>query len=141
VICSEHARRVDNVEYPPTAEAINTVMGGPPPPGVSYDEMRELGRGVWSYLSGISHGFSFALMQSALPSATPHPVPDLVTVSFGLKSDSVNVMGYALAGAAVTGCGRFLNLMGWAGEPWTSSVERCVAGHAQFMQAAEGRLG
>lgn len=135
VVCNRQTRMVDQETYPATANAIAMAIGPHSPPAE-----REIGAVVWSYLSGISHGYTFALMQSARTIDTPSAVPGLTNAAFGVNSDSVNVMAFAIAAAAITACERHLLLMGWVTPEWEAAVAAVAARFARFAQAAGPRI-
>lgn len=125
VVANGRSQRVGDEAVPTTAELIGRAIGPAAPLGRApggADPVLDTPRFVWSYLSGVDHSFTFALMQSIQPSQAPATIPGLVNANLQTSADRVLIFGAALASAAVTGGGRLLHHMGLATKEWTQAV-------------------
>ena len=110
-------KRVGGVGYPDPATAIGAVIGPAAPPR-SDGTADPTSRLVWSYLSGVAHGYTFPLMQSMQVAPQRALIDGLVRGNLMTSSQSVHVMAQAITSASITACGRFVDLMGWGTSGW-----------------------
>ena len=75
-----------------------------------------------SYLSGVAHGFSYALLQSITRGEESLTTPGLVAGTLGTDTSAVIAMASAIASAGYTAGERHLSYMGWKGPEWDAGV-------------------
>jgi hypothetical protein len=95
-------------------DAISAVMGG-----TSGDD--RLGPVLWWYLSGVTHGATSALAQAIQEVRDATPVTPL-SAGLGTSSQSVVLMGCAVALAYVSAVKARARLFGWTSDGWDAAV-------------------
>ena len=104
--------RVFAPERPTTTAHIQRVLGG-----------NDLGKLVYSYLSAISHGTLWGLVQRAEP-LDPTATGPVVTAGLAVSSDDIAMLAVALTIAHMTAFGAYVNLLGWDMPEWKDAVLR-----------------
>ena len=134
IIANNHRQVVDGVSAPPMGDLFALAVG---PDGLT-DPSAGAGttfKSVWSYLSGVAHGCTFALFQSLLPSDSETPIDGLARMDLTTNSLSVHIMATALASAAVTCIDRVFGLMGWRDPRWNNAKAACQPWITAVLQA------
>jgi hypothetical protein len=137
VIANEGTKSVGGEELPTSIELIAGAIG-PTGPAAQEDPLLEkTSRLVWSYLSGVAHGFSYALFQSVSGKSETLATPGLVSATLGTDAGSVSAMATAVASAAITAGDRHLSsYMGWGSPSWQTAMQ----GLQQWAAPIVGRL-
>lgn len=123
VIFNNQTKSVGGEVLPSTAALIAVAIG---PEGANSDDplLANTPRLVWSYLSGIAHGFSYALLQSITRGDEAATTPGLVPGTLGTDSASVTTMATAIAAAAFNAGERHLAYMGWKTSEWIAAADK-----------------
>ncbi len=122
VVANDSTKSVDDEVLPTTAELIAAAIGPAAPATFDDPLLEKTPRLVWSYLSGVAHGFSYALLQSVTGNSETPVNPGLVSATLATDAVSVKTMAMAVASAAVTAGGRHLSYMGWTTQSWPEAV-------------------
>ena len=86
-------------------------------------ERAGLGPALWWYLSGVTHGASYGLMQAVEAQAEQHPsMPQMGAIFTDARS--VILMAWALATAFVSMTDVRMAVFGWQSSAWSSAKER-----------------
>jgi hypothetical protein len=99
-------------ERPSITAHVQRVLGGD-----------RLGQLVYSYLSAISHGTLWGLVQRAEP-LDPNATGPVVTAGLAVSSDDIAMLAVALITAHITAFGGYVKLLGWDMLEWRDAVLR-----------------
>jgi hypothetical protein len=134
IIANDRQQVVDGVVAPSMGDMIAEAVGSA---GVTdpHSGSSTTFKAVWSYLSGVAHGYTFALFQSLMPSETDTPIDGLARMDITTNSLSVHIMGVAVASAATTCIDRVFGLMGWTDPHWSSAKAACQPWFQAVIQA------
>lgn len=131
VIANEKRVSVGGLETPATQHLISDVLSD------GDEALDTLGKTMWWFLSGVSHGSAYALLQSIEIANPVASALEPTRVSIFTSSTSVTLQGIVLGRAYRSLMNRHAKLFGWENTAWSSASSDFV----DFARGTMARLG
>lgn len=115
IIANDKTVSVDGLQIPATGDIIADLLSE------GDERLKTLGKTMWWFLSGVSHGTAYALLQSMELANPGASILEPARVSIFTSSTSVTLQGIVLGRAYRSLINRHAKFFGWSNTAWSSA--------------------